>query len=238
MSTYKQRAANRANAQKSTGPKTEQGKARSKMNAVTHGLTAAQCVLIEGEDPDEFEALCADLIAKYQPSTAFGRELVVQLAVETWRLRRVGGLEGRFVRACQEETRTEVEASFDEAYYQPLREEAERRCTRSFKNRLGAISLDAILAANLGTYDSRFEKYFEEVQAEAKGRGCEPPNRELTAAELAETYQVGAVNIFLDAEKSDTLDKLSRYQTSVLNNMFRILRLLEAEQKLTRVIDA
>jgi hypothetical protein len=142
------------------------------------------------------------------------------------------------VRACQEETRTEVEASFDEAYYQPLREEAERRCTRSFKNRLGAISLDAILAANLGTYDSRFEKYFEEVQAEAKGRGCEPPNRELTAAELAETYQVGAVNIFLDAEKSDTLDKLSRYRTSLLNNMFRILRLLEAEQKLTKVIDA
>jgi hypothetical protein len=46
------------------------------------------------------------------------------------------------------------------------------------------------------------------------------------------------VNIFLDAEKSDTLDKLSRYRTSLLNNMFRILRLLEAEQKLTKVIDA
>jgi hypothetical protein len=239
MSTYKQRAANLGNAHKSTGPKTEQGKARSRMNAVKHGLTGVRCVLIEGEDPEEFEALCADLIAKYRPSTAFGRELVVQLAVETWRLRRVGGLEGRFVRACQEETRTEVEASFDEAYYQPLKDEADRRCTESFKNRPGTVSLDAILAAKLdGTYDSRFEKHFEEVKAEAKERGCEPPNRELTAAELAETYQVGAVNIFLDAEKSDTLDKLSRYQTSVLNNMFRILRLLEAEQKLTRVIDA
>ena len=234
MSTYKQRAANRTNAHKSTGPKTEQGKARSRMNAVKHGLTGARCVLIEGEDPEEFDALCADLIAKYQPSTAFGRELVIQLAVETWRLRRVGGLEGRFLRACQEETRTEVEASFDEAYYEPLRNEAERRCTESFKNRL-----DVILAAKLdGTYDSRFEEYFAEVQAEAKERGCEPPNRELTAAELAETYQVGAVNIFLDAENGNTLDKLSRYQTTRLNHMFRILRLLEAEQKLTRVIDA
>ena len=46
------------------------------------------------------------------------------------------------------------------------------------------------------------------------------------------------MNIFLDAEKSDALDKLSRYRTTLLTNMFRILRLLEAEQKLTKVIDA
>lgn len=234
MSTYKQKLANRANAQKSTGPKSERGKARSKMNAVKHGLAAAQCVVIEGEDPDEFEALCADLVAKYQPSTAFVHALVVQLAVETWRLCRVGGLEGEFMRACQRETRTEVESSFDDTYYQPLKDEADRRCAESFRN-----SLDAIVAAKLdGSYDSRFEEYFQEIQAEAAERGCTPPNRKLTAAELAQTYQVGVADIFLDPAKSDALHKLSRYQASLLNNINRIIRLLEAEQKLAKVIDA
>jgi hypothetical protein len=204
------------------------------MNAVKHGLTAAQCVVIEGEDPDQFEALRADLIAKYRPSTALRQALVGQLATYIWRLRRVPGLEATFVRACQEETRDEVEASFDEASYRPLRYEADRRCAESFGNRLTAI----LRARLYGTYDSRFEKYFEEVQAEAKERGREPPNRTLTASELAKTHQVGAVNIFLDDERSDVLRKLSRYETSLLNNIFRILRLLEAEQKLTRIIDA
>jgi hypothetical protein len=211
------------------------------MNAVKHGLAAAQCVVIEDEDPDEFEALCADLIAKHRPRTAFAHELVIQLAVQIWRLRRVGGLEGGFVRACQQETRTIVEASFDEAYYQPLRDEAARRCAESIGSKSDPLiaKMDDLLIAKLdGTYDSRFKTYFEEVQAEAKERGHEPPNRKLTAAELAETYQVGAIEIFLDPERSDVLRKLSRYQTSLLNNTHRILRLLEAEQKLTKVIDA
>jgi hypothetical protein len=122
MTSQKQIQANRANARRSTGPKSPGGKERSKMNAVKHGLTAAQRVLIEGEDPDEFEALCADLIAKYRPSTALRHELVIQLAVAIWRFRRVGGLEATFMRACQEETAAEVEGSFDDAYYQPLRD--------------------------------------------------------------------------------------------------------------------
>ena len=52
--------ANRANAKRSTGPTTEPGKARSKMNALKHGLSA-KAVVIEGEDPREFEALRAGL---------------------------------------------------------------------------------------------------------------------------------------------------------------------------------
>jgi hypothetical protein len=234
MASQRQFEANRANARRGTGPRSSQGKARARMNAVKHGLTAARCVLIEGEDPEEFEALCADLIAKYRPSTAFRHELVIQLAVAIWRFRRVGGLEAAFVRACQEETSAEVEASLDEAYYQPLREKADRRCAESFGNRL-----DPILRAKLdGRYDSRFEKYFEEAQAEALERGCKPPNRKLTTDELAQAHQAAVVEIFLHDERSDALRKLGRYETSLLNNIFRIFRLLEAEEKLTKVIDA
>src|SRR5690242_17387467 len=49
-------AANRANAQKSTGPKTPEGKAASKMNAFKHGLLSRE-VLVSGEDEDQLTAL-------------------------------------------------------------------------------------------------------------------------------------------------------------------------------------
>jgi len=241
MSTYKQRAANRRNAQKSTGPKTEQGKARSKMNAVQHGLTAAQAVVIEGEDPEEFEAWCADYLATYRPRTPFARSLVIQLALESWHLQRVERLEGALTTGCQQVKRDEVEASFDEAYYKPLREEAERRCDESIEKKPDAPLIEKmdnhLFACLDGTYDSLFEKYFKEVKAEAKERGHNPPNVVLTAAELADVYQTGALNIFLNDKISDTLSKLNRYKTTCLNNMSRIFRLLEQEQKLTEVID-
>ena len=71
--------ANRINAQRSSGPKTELGKSRSKMNALKHGLSAKK-IVIGDEDPKEFEALRAALERDWQPETAFESELVDQLA--------------------------------------------------------------------------------------------------------------------------------------------------------------
>jgi hypothetical protein len=79
--------ANRANAKRSTGPNTEAGKARSKMNAVKHGL-AAKAIVIEGEDPREFETLRAGLERDFDPQTVIERELVENLAALLWRQRR------------------------------------------------------------------------------------------------------------------------------------------------------
>jgi hypothetical protein len=50
MATPAQIAANRANAQKSTGPRTAEGKAASRLNALKHGLDA-ESLIIPGEDP-------------------------------------------------------------------------------------------------------------------------------------------------------------------------------------------
>jgi hypothetical protein len=63
MTSQKQREANRANARRSTGPKSKQGKSRSKMNAVTHGLTAEH-ILIPGEKPEDFRKLRDGLVAE------------------------------------------------------------------------------------------------------------------------------------------------------------------------------
>jgi len=83
---------NRLNAQQSTGPRTEEGKARSAMNALTHGLSAVDPVLPD-EDRAAFENLVQDFIDEYQPQTASETRLARELASISWRLDRIPGLE-------------------------------------------------------------------------------------------------------------------------------------------------
>jgi hypothetical protein len=92
MSSLKQIEANRLNALKSTGPRTEEGKRRSRCNAIRHGLTA-ETVIVGVEDPEDYESFEATIIADYDPTTAVERELVLRLASILWRLRRATGIE-------------------------------------------------------------------------------------------------------------------------------------------------
>ena len=92
MSSLKQIEANRRNALKSTGPTTQEGKARSRCNAVRHGLTAE--TVIDGiEDAEDYQAFEAAVIADYDAESAVERELVLRLASVLWRLRRATGIE-------------------------------------------------------------------------------------------------------------------------------------------------
>jgi len=92
MSSLKQIEANRLNALKSTGPRTEEGKRRSRSNAIRHGLTA-ETVIVGLEDREDYESFEATIIADYNPTTAVERELVLRLASVLWRLRRATGIE-------------------------------------------------------------------------------------------------------------------------------------------------
>jgi hypothetical protein len=87
MTTFRQIEANRRNALKSTGPKTEAGKDQSRGNAIRHGLTAETVIglLEEADDYRQFEAA---VIADYDAQSAVERELVLRLASVLWRLRR------------------------------------------------------------------------------------------------------------------------------------------------------
>jgi hypothetical protein len=92
MTSYRQIEANRRNAVKSTGPKTDAGKHASRRNAVRHGLTA-ETVLSALEDAEDYKAFEAAITADYDAQSAVERELVLRLASILWRLRRATTME-------------------------------------------------------------------------------------------------------------------------------------------------
>ena len=92
MTSYRQIEANRRNALKSTGPRTEAGKHISRCNAVRHGLTA-ETVIGALEDAEDYKAFEAAITADYDAQSAVERELVLRLASLLWRLRRATTIE-------------------------------------------------------------------------------------------------------------------------------------------------
>jgi hypothetical protein len=92
MATQKQIAANRRNAQKSTGPKTPQGKRTVAQNAATHGLTAAAPV-IAGEDPAAFSRFRQQLLTELRPRGPLETMLADRIIDLSWRLKRTGRLQ-------------------------------------------------------------------------------------------------------------------------------------------------
>ena len=87
MATQKQIDANRVNAQKSTGPKSPEGKAVAKRNSLVHGLRAEEHVL-PGEDAAEFQKFVAAWVEDWKPPTMARLELVEEAAVAAWRRKR------------------------------------------------------------------------------------------------------------------------------------------------------
>src|SRR5271170_7096832 len=92
MTSFRQTEANRRNARKSTGPITEEGKQRSRCNAVRHGLTA-ETVIGALEDAEDYKAFEAAIIADHDAHSAVERALVLRLASLLWRLRRATTME-------------------------------------------------------------------------------------------------------------------------------------------------
>ena len=92
MTSYRQIEANRRNALKSTGPRTDAGKRAARCNAVRHGLMA-ETVIGALEDAEDYKAFEAAITADYDAQSAVERELVLRLASLLWRLRRATTME-------------------------------------------------------------------------------------------------------------------------------------------------
>jgi hypothetical protein len=107
MATEKQIAADQKNAQNSTGPKTEKGKARTRLNAKRDGHNG-QVTTPSGEDRPLFEALKAELIADLAPKTVMELKLASSIAWDTWRLDHLRAMQAEWKHAYEKERAQEV----------------------------------------------------------------------------------------------------------------------------------
>ena len=93
MASEAQVLANRSNAQKSTGPRSPEGKATVSQNAVRHGLLARE-VVIKGEDPGEFEFYRDQMLGELAPVGSVESVLAERVVSLSWRLQRAERLQG------------------------------------------------------------------------------------------------------------------------------------------------
>ena len=111
-----QQAANRKNAQKSTGPRTREGKQTSSQNATSHGAYAGSVHPVRSgalaENPAEVEAFIAAMVRAKNPRDEIEHEIACQIANALLRHRRAGRLEANGLAHC-----SQVDARLDAAVY-------------------------------------------------------------------------------------------------------------------------
>jgi hypothetical protein len=112
MATREQIAANRRNAQRSTGPKTPEGKAAVRLNALKHGLTAENAV-IDGEDEEAFDELLNTFLDDLQPAGPLETALVHQVVMAQWRLARCRAIETGFFNLGLIDHKPDLEADYN-----------------------------------------------------------------------------------------------------------------------------
>jgi hypothetical protein len=148
MATQKQIEANRANAKKSTGPKTPAGRAAVRLNSVKHGLCAKTLVL-DGEQQSDFESLLNALESEHQPTTPTEQVLVRQIAMATWRLRRLYNMEAGFFNLRLDELDETI------AGYHENLDDSGRLALVAHYDSSGAKTL-----TNLSRFEARLERTF------------------------------------------------------------------------------
>jgi hypothetical protein len=141
MSTEAQVAANRANAEQSTGPKTEEGKAASSRNHFSHGLSTYDNIffILPSESAEAYSILRATLLSEHRPETETEKILVDRMAQHHWLRSRAEALESGCFRqdgtlddkrlALFMRYRTSHERAFHKCLAELLKLRAEKRKT-------------------------------------------------------------------------------------------------------------
>jgi hypothetical protein len=120
MASPAQILANRDNAQRSTGPKTQEGKQAASLNSTRHGLTGTQIVM-PGEDASAYEDLRRGLHESYRPAGEAELILVDQIAANAWRLLRAQRIETAFFAKLTERAK-DPDAALAEAFLEKPKE--------------------------------------------------------------------------------------------------------------------
>jgi hypothetical protein len=195
MTSLRQIEANRRNAQLSTGPVTDEGKRRSRQNAVRHGLTA-ETVIDALEDAEDYAAFEMAITADYDAQSAVERELVLRLASLLWRLRRA----------------TAIESGLFKIQAKQLRQFRHRRqAHQNRQNIIGSLYRDAVAA----------EDYTR--QNELDPTGALDGGSQSTMEPADQFDEVTRSFVRLSNLPTYPLDRLSRYEATLWRQACQIL---------------
>ena len=204
MTSDKQVRANRKNALKSTVPKTPEGKAAARLNAMTHGLLSKE-ILLPGEDEEALKALDENLRAELEPVGELENLLVDRIIAAYWRLRRLARVEaGIFARQLYEEL------------FERVQEEAQTYERSSLED-----FIEEQYGPSTGITDEQ-----KHQQALSKAQ-------EMKAKQDAETATLGRTFI-RDAAGANAFSRLSRYETPIERSLYKALHELQRLQAARR----
>jgi hypothetical protein len=201
MTSEKKAEANRRNALKSTGPKTPEGKAAVRLNALKHGLRSED-ILLPGEDAEALRELGDILTTELQPDGALENLLVARITSAVWRLRRLGRVEaGIFAREL----------------YAELVKRARKEARLYTMHRSGHDEFEVNMPPASAIMD---EEKYQEAISEGKRMAA---MRDGETATLGQTFM-------RDAETANAFSKLSRYETAIERSLYKALHELQRLQ--------
>ena len=146
-------AINKANAQKSTGPRTEAGKQRSSLNALRHGLTG-QTIVLPSEDLAAYQRHSQAFLDEYQPKGANETQVVQSLLDTAWQVNRAAAVETNLFTLGITEMEDRIRANHPEAETALAMALAYREHNRAF--------------ANIGIARQRLSRQYERTLAQLR----------------------------------------------------------------------
>jgi len=166
-------ATNRANAQSSTGPRTDAGKQRTRLNALRHGLTG-QTVVLPSDDLIAYQRHCQELHDHYRPKNKMEVQLTQTIADLTWRLNRIAAIETNLLTLGITEHSASVDAENGQAH-------TALAMAKAFREQNQAM-------ANLSMYERRLSLRFKETLKQLREIQAERATQE--ASEMLDTANI------------------------------------------------
>jgi hypothetical protein len=205
----KQLAANRRNAERSTGPTTAAGKARSSMNNLRHGLTG-QINILATEDREAHDHFCSGIVDSLQPETSMEQQLAHSVAEDNWRLNRARAIENNMFALGHEGEHRGLQIALADA--------------RTFQSQANQFQLLTIYEQRINRNVLRNLKQLQELQAERRQQ------REHALEEAQLLAQQSLLNGlpyepakdgfgFSNAEINSAIDRGNRLREAKLNNV-------------------
>ena len=227
MSTPEQIAQNRKNAEKSTGPKTDEGKATSSQNAVKHGFFAKNDV-ISGEDLAAYESHRQAIYDEFVPFTPCESVLTQRIASLSWRLMRADRLQTTTINtlvAAQQKATPATQSSIPKFNLEAMIKELRRKDADPEY----ALNDAGIILAGLVRYKHEPVTTDPAVDEAIHAANSSAPGNHICDAEIL----LGTV-IYNDFHGSAVIERLQCYEQRIESSLFKTIRQFQQFQESRR----